>query len=119
MSQNFCANFEHVPVKGKTQTKYYWPCCLSKCPLQLGQSHVRCDYAVYDYLGKFHGLRSLVGYSPWGRKESDTTEQLHFLSGSKHINKTMVNLILLKKSVLTYFMESVRLCVKFIDSIVL
>ena len=22
---------------------------------------------------------SLVGYSPWGRKESDTTEQLHFL----------------------------------------
>ena len=30
--------------------------------------------------GKSHGLRSLVGYSPWGRKESDTTEQLHFLS---------------------------------------
>ena len=27
---------------------------------------------------KFHGLRSLVGYSPWGRKESDMTEQLHF-----------------------------------------
>ena len=26
--------------------------------------------------GKFHGQRSLVGYSPWGRKESDTTEQL-------------------------------------------
>ena len=29
--------------------------------------------------GKFHGLRSLVGYSSWGCKESDTTEQLHFL----------------------------------------
>ena len=28
--------------------------------------------------GKSHGLRSLVGYSPWGSKESDTTEQLHF-----------------------------------------
>ena len=28
--------------------------------------------------GKFHGQKSLVGYSPWGRKESDTTEQLHF-----------------------------------------
>ena len=27
--------------------------------------------------GKFHGQRSLVGYSPWGCKESDTTEQLH------------------------------------------
>ena len=25
-----------------------------------------------------HGGRSLVGYSPWGRKESDTTERLHF-----------------------------------------
>ena len=24
--------------------------------------------------GKFHGERSLAGYSPWGRKELDTTE---------------------------------------------
>ena len=24
--------------------------------------------------GKFHAQRSLVGYSPWGCKESDTTE---------------------------------------------
>ena len=24
---------------------------------------------------KFHGQRSLVGYSPWGCEESDTTEQ--------------------------------------------
>ena len=30
--------------------------------------------------GKSHGWWSLVGYSPWGRKESDTTEWLHFLS---------------------------------------
>ena len=28
--------------------------------------------------GKSHGLRSLIGYSPRGRKESDTTERLHF-----------------------------------------
>ena len=28
--------------------------------------------------GKSHGWRSLVGCSPWGLKESDTTEQLHF-----------------------------------------
>ena len=26
--------------------------------------------------GKFHGPRSLAGYSPWGHKESDTTEWL-------------------------------------------
>ena len=30
--------------------------------------------------GKFHGQRSPVGYSPWIRKESDTTERLHFTS---------------------------------------
>ena len=29
--------------------------------------------------GKSHGLRNLVGYSPWGRKESDPTEELPFL----------------------------------------
>ena len=27
---------------------------------------------------KIHGWRSLVGCSPWGRTESDTTERLHF-----------------------------------------
>ena len=28
--------------------------------------------------GESHGGRSLVGYSPWGHKESDMTERLHF-----------------------------------------
>ena len=28
--------------------------------------------------GKSHGWRSVVGCSPWGCEESDTTEQLHF-----------------------------------------
>ena len=27
-------------------------------------------------LGESHGWRSLMGYSPWGGKESDTTERL-------------------------------------------
>ena len=31
--------------------------------------------------GKSHGQRSLVGYSPWGRKELDTTERLHLTAG--------------------------------------
>ena len=31
----------------------------------------------YYGMEKSHGQRSVVGYSPWGRKESDTTEQLH------------------------------------------
>ena len=28
--------------------------------------------------GKSLGWRSMVGYSPWGHKELDTTERLHF-----------------------------------------
>ena len=30
--------------------------------------------------GKSHGWRRVVGYSPWGCKESDATERLHFTS---------------------------------------
>ena len=29
--------------------------------------------------GKFHGQRSLAGYSPWARKDSNTTEHAHAL----------------------------------------
>ena len=29
--------------------------------------------------GKFHGQRSLVAYSPWSRKESDTAEHTHHI----------------------------------------
>ena len=32
----------------------------------------------HSWPGKSHGQRSLLGYSPWDRKESDTTERLHF-----------------------------------------
>ena len=39
--------------------------------------------------GKSHGRRSLVGCSPWGREESDTTEQLHIFeptfAGEPHL----------------------------------
>ena len=31
----------------------------------------------YSWLENPHGQRSLVGYSPWGHKESDTTERLN------------------------------------------
>ena len=37
--------------------------------------------------GKSHGPRSLVGYSPWGRKEFNTTDWLHFhFSGTLSIS---------------------------------
>ena len=32
--------------------------------------------------GESHGGRSLVGYSPWGCTELDTTERLHFTSST-------------------------------------
>ena len=31
--------------------------------------------------GEFHGQRSLAGYSPWGHRESDSTEQLTYTQG--------------------------------------
>ena len=34
------------------------------------------DPLQYSWLENPHGQRSLVGYSPWGRRESDTTELL-------------------------------------------
>ena len=35
--------------------------------------------------GEFHGWRSLMGCGPWGRKESDTTEQLiHTHTHTRH-----------------------------------
>ena len=38
--------------------------------------------------GKFHGQRSLEGYSPWCCKELDTTERLHFVA-NKEINSLL------------------------------
>ena len=35
--------------------------------------------------GKSHGWRSLVGYSPWGRQESETTVRLHFHALEKEV----------------------------------
>ena len=39
--------------------------------------------------GESHGQRSLVGYSPRGRKESDTPEQLHFTSLRMEFDSTI------------------------------
>ena len=38
-------------------------------------------------LGKLHGQRSLVGYTPWGHKKSDTTE--HTQDKNRHIGCCM------------------------------
>ena len=41
--------------------------------------------------GKSHGWRSLISCSPWGRKESDTTERLHFHFSVSRIGEGNVN----------------------------
>ena len=40
----------------------------------------KCQPTPVPLPRKFHGWRSLVGYSPWSHKESDTTERLHSLT---------------------------------------
>ena len=42
-------------------------------------------------LGESHGQRSLVGYSPWGCKESDTTERLTHTQPD-HAGDSLLNL---------------------------
>ena len=47
---------------------------------------------------KFHGWESLVGYSPWGHKELDTNEWLHFhfhtVKGFDIVNKAEIDVFL-------------------------
>ena len=60
--------------------------CVCMCPTYRPysvQRNMRGDLLGSNNLpvlspGKSHGRRSLVGYSPWGHWELDTTERLHF-----------------------------------------
>ena len=66
--------------------------------------------------GESHGWRSLVGYSPWGRKESDTTERLHFLL--PHLCPQVCDLYLClpaNRCISTIFLDSVCVCVLIYD----
>ena len=45
-----------------------------KIPLEKGMATCSSILA-----GKSHGQRSLVGYSPWGHKESDRSMQAHMM----------------------------------------
>ena len=44
--------------------------------------------------GESHERRSLVGYSPWGRKESDTTERLHSLTLTRKETKLNARMLI-------------------------
>ena len=72
--------------------------------------------------GKSHGWRSLVGYSPWGRKESDTTKWLHFLSFFSLTRWTFVSKIMsllfniLSRLVMTVLPRSKCLLISWLQS---
>ena len=59
--------------------------------------------------GRFHGRRSLVGYSPWGCKELDTTEWLLFVSLRKV--KNFIVCLFLFFSFLRFAITSLQHCV--------
>ena len=78
----------HFPITLPTLIINLFPVCQSDVEEKLAPSFIsssinwRRKWQPTPVLlpGKFHGWRSLVGYSPWGHKDSDTTEWLHFLS---------------------------------------
>ena len=86
----------------------------SESPLGTWFSHVQIMSFAHStpvFLpGKSHGQRSLAGYSPWGHKGSDMTEQLHFLSFNKimlltwriHNNIIYLKLLLLLSFLINY-----------------
>ena len=78
-------------VFGKNQTLFYVKNNLNKTlnRRKLSQANKRNLWGTHSQIrrwhptpvllpGKSHGWRSPVGWSPWGRSESDRTERLHF-----------------------------------------
>ena len=61
------------PRYEKGCTLYHTLCCRSP---QEGFTELTLTLGTLP--GESHGGRSLVGYSPWGHKGSDTTERLHY-----------------------------------------
>ena len=66
-------------TKSRTRLSNWTTTYLHRSSLQILQRRKWQPTPVF-LPGKSHGQRSVVGYSPRGHKESDTTEQLHFTS---------------------------------------
>ena len=52
--------------------------------------------------GDFHGQKSLVGYSPWGSRETNTTELLTHTHTYTHTHTHMLSILLLELSAFTF-----------------
>ena len=74
-----CGLVERAKLCTSTELLSNHNCCLRVVWPQLGYLIWRRQWQPTPVLlpGKFHGRRSLVGCSPWGRYELDTTERLH------------------------------------------
>ena len=67
-----------------------WPCGALQGPVCCQINGTKLNiHRPWDQLptlafwpGEFHGPRSLAGYSPWGRQESNLIERLSFISAS-------------------------------------
>ena len=57
--------------------------------------------------GKCHGPWSLVGYHPWGCKESDTTERLHF---HFHSLQESLTFLVSKRAAISPFARPLHFC---------
>ena len=68
-----CASGKEPTFPYRRCKRHRFDCCIGKIPWR------RQWQPIPVFLpGESHGARSLVGYSPQGRKELDTTEWLHF-----------------------------------------
>ena len=64
--------------------------------------------------GKSHGWRSPVGYSAWGRKESDTTEWLYFTSKFSICSKICLKFPKFAHLCITFYWLLKNLIIRFI-----
>ena len=55
--------------------------------------------------GKSHGRRSVAGYSPWGLKESDTTERLHFTFATSYSTSDILHHLLCRHVLVTNYIK--------------
>ena len=67
-----------IPMVQYLHITYTQPSMYFKSPLDYLRWRRQWQPTPVLLPGKSHGWRRLVGCSPWGREESDTTERLHF-----------------------------------------
>ena len=62
--------------------------------------------------GKSHGWRSMVGFSPWGHKEWDMTEQLHIHFVNMVYHKIKAHLIMMYDLIICCWILFARILLK-------